>query len=89
MAGRNHPGSDRDQGAENGDVDVCRLAELVASGEARWPADLDPQTQNRVAEEVRRIRTENLLGHLARLIAASVQARKEGDRPHVEVPLQS
>jgi hypothetical protein len=89
MAGRNHPGPDCDRNVKNGEVDPRRLAELVASGEARWPSGLDSQTQHWVAEEVRRIRTEQLLQHLARLIAASIQARKGEDRTHAEVPLQS
>ncbi len=53
-------------------TDLCRLAELVAAGEFPLPGDLARDSLERLVRDVRRLRRERLVKHIARAIALDI-----------------
>jgi hypothetical protein len=66
------------------------LTRLIASGEATFPVDADPSDQRELAEQVRSMRAERLVRHLARLIALAVYRAESGEKrvPSLRPPEQ-
>lgn len=68
------------------DEQLRRWAQIVAAGEEPLPQDLEPSQTSALADRVRQLRRERLVGFIARQVALTVHRRKSAPS---EAPLRT
>ena len=58
------------------DAEIARLAKLVADGEIRFPQDLQPEIETKLAESVRSLQRKRSVSFIARLIALAIHDKR-------------
>lgn len=70
------------------EVEIPRVASLVADGKVAFPTDLSPQIEGQLVQSVRALQRKKFISLIARLIALDIcdeEAKKDGTHDLSEV----